>query len=262
MQNLQSLLKYKLLIITTLFTLLLTANTAKATIVRFETSLGNIDVNLYDETTPQSVENFLNYVTAGSYGNTLFHRSVSGFILQGGGFLYNNTWPPIGIQSNVAVNNEPIYSNVRGTLAYAKLSGLPNSATNQWFFNLANNAANLDNQNSGFTVFGEVMGNGMDVVDAIAALNTYNLGSSFSEIPLQNYTSGDPNDTNIILITNISVIDSSINTAAGLNPTATTRATESSSTSSGGGSLGILILLLTLTSRLVVGRNEIAKSFI
>ena len=181
-----------------------------ATIVRIETSLGDIQVNLYDEATPESVSNFLDYVNAGSYGSTLFHRSVSGFILQGGGFAYNNSWPPIAISSNAAVTNEPIYSNVRGTLAYAKLGGQPNSATNQWFFNLANNGTNLDNQNSGFTVFGEVMDNGMDIVDAIADLSTYNLGGSFAEIPLQNYTTGtDPNDTNIILIIRKNIIKNS-----------------------------------------------------
>ncbi|PHS18672.1 MAG: peptidylprolyl isomerase [Kangiella sp.] len=231
-----------------LLTLGLTANIANATIVRIETSLGSIDINLYDETTPASVANFLNYITAGSYDNTLFHRSINGFILQGGGFIYDSSWPPGTLQTNPTVNNEPIYSNVRGTIAYAKLGGQPNSATSQWFFNLVNNGANLDNQNGGFTVFGEVMGNGMDIIDSIVALNTYNLTPTFAEIPLQNYTTGtDPNDTNIILITSIDIIDSAVNTASGLNPPATTRTEPGSNTSSGGGSFGTVLLMMLLT---------------
>jgi len=236
------------LISTLIFSLGVTVNIANATIVRFETSLGSIDVNLYDETTPESVANFLDYITAGSYGNTLFHRSLNGFILQGGGFIYDSSWPATALQTNPAVINEPIYSNIRGTIAYAKLGGQPNSATSQWFFNLANNGSNLDNQNAGFTVFGEVTGNGMDIIDSIVALNTFNLGGAFTDIPLQNYTTGsDPNDTNIILITSIEIIDDTINTAAGLNPTATTRADPASESSSGGGSLAVVFLMMLLT---------------
>ena len=209
-----------------MFTFAIFANTASATIVRFETSLGDFQVNLYDEATPESVANFLTYLNTGTFGNTVIHRSVSGFIIQGGGFLYNNSWPPVSVQTNATINNEPTYSNVRGTIAYAKLGSDPNSATSQWFFNLGNNAANLDNQNSGFTVFGEVMDNGMEVIDAIAALNTYNFGGAFTDVPLQNYTTGtDPNDTNIMLITDIVIADDSVNTAAGLNPALTTRST-------------------------------------
>jgi len=226
------------------------SNITNATIVQFETSLGDFQVNLYDETTPESVANFLDYVTAGSYNNAIIHRSVSGFITQGGGFSYNGSWPAVGIATNAAVTNEPIYANVRGTIAYAKLGGLPNSATNQWFFNLGDNTVNLDSQNSGFTVFGEVMGNGMDVIDSIAALNTYNLGGAFSDIPLQNYTEGtDPNDTNIILITSIEIADADANTASGLNPTLTTR-TDGSSSSGGGSFSFLMIILLAISSRL------------
>ncbi len=250
MQILKTMVKNTQLILALCLTFTLTTNIANATIVRFETSLGDIDVNLYDETTPESVANFLTYITAGSYGNTLFHRSINGFILQGGGFLYSNSWPPIAIQTNASVKNEPVYSNVRGTIAYAKLGGQPDSATSQWFFNLADNSANLDNQNFGFTVFGEVTENGMDIIDSIIALNTFNLGGAFAEIPLQNYTTGtDPNDTNIILITSIDVIDSSISTASGLNPIVTTRAELGSDTSSGGGSLSGIMLLLLIFSR-------------
>ena len=127
-----------------------------ATVVKFETVLGDFEVNLYDNATPQTVSNFLSYVQNLNYDNSIFHRSVPGFIVQGGGFVTDQNAQISSITANAPVNNEPTYSNVRGTIAMAKVAGDANSATNQWFFNLANNAANLDNQNGGFTVFGEI----------------------------------------------------------------------------------------------------------
>jgi cyclophilin family peptidyl-prolyl cis-trans isomerase len=94
------------------------------------------------------------------------------------------------------VINEPGISNLRGTIAMAKRPGDPNSATSQWFINLADNSELLDDQNGGFTVFGEVTGNGMDVVDAIAALPVWNAGSPcfgcspLTELPLRDYPGG------------------------------------------------------------------------
>ncbi len=104
--------------------------------------------------------------------------------MQGGGYRFDLTWPATDIPANAAITNEPEFSNVRGTIAMAKTSQ-PNSATNEWFINLDDNSANLDVQNAGFTVFGEVVGNGMDVVDAIAALQRFNFGSPFNELPLK-----------------------------------------------------------------------------
>ena len=143
-----------------------------ATIVRYETVLGNIDVRLYDTATPQSVQNFMNYVDDDDWDNTLIHRSVSGFVIQGGEFTYTSQDGVNDVPTDNPVQNEPGISNLRGTISYAKLGGDPNSATSQWFFNLADNSANLDNQNGGFTVFGRVLGDGMQIVDAIAALPT------------------------------------------------------------------------------------------
>ena len=142
-----------------------------ATIVRFQTSLGPIDISLYNSAAPLTVANFLSYVNSGAYSQSFIHRSVPKFIIQGGGYFIKGT-TPYQIATNAPVINEysASRSNLRGTIAMAKLGNDPNSATSQWFFNLADNSANLDNQNGGFTVFGKVIANGMSVVDTIAAL--------------------------------------------------------------------------------------------
>jgi cyclophilin family peptidyl-prolyl cis-trans isomerase len=146
------------------------------TIVRFETGLGGFNVGLYDDDALLTVTNFLGYVTRGDYGVTVIHRSAPNFVLQGGG--YTSLLPTqIHIPTDLPVQNEfdLSRSNLRGTIAMAKVGNDPNSATSEWFFNLKDNSANLDNQNGGFTVFGEVLDSGMDVIDSIAALETYNL---------------------------------------------------------------------------------------
>ena len=165
------------------------------TIVRMETSMGNIDVELYDQSAPLTVQNFLNYVRGGDYVQTLIHRSVPGFVIQGGGYAISESGVASVLEDS-PVRNEfsPERSNVRGTIAMAKVGGDPDSATSQWFFNLADNSANLDNQNGGFTVFGEVVNDGMKVVDAIAAAEVISLdipmadGSGlvpFNELPIK-----------------------------------------------------------------------------
>lgn len=220
-----------------------------ATIVRLDTSLGTIDVNLYDQGTPETVANFLSYVSAGDYDGSIIHRSVDGFIIQGGGFGFDGTLPLNQISSGASVDNEPEYSNVRGTIAMAKLAGNPNSATNQWFFNLGNNSANLDVQNGGFTVFGEVMTDDMDIVDAIANVATFNKGGALTDLPLRNYSAQDdiddvdPTGNNFVVINSVTVIDSSTTTASGSNPTPNTRIDSGnngggSSNDSGGGGGG------------------------
>jgi cyclophilin family peptidyl-prolyl cis-trans isomerase len=128
------------------------------------------------------------YVNAGRYNQSVLHRSLPGFVIQVGGFgLNGNTVVPV--PTNAAVPNEPGISNLRGTVAMAKLGSSPDSATSQWFINLEDNSQNLDAQNGGFTVFGRVLGNGMAVADRIAALPTYDatayLGGAFGELPLQ-----------------------------------------------------------------------------
>lgn len=159
----------------------------------YDTSLagGITNVVLFDQANagaPQTVQNFQNYVNRGAYTNSIIHRSIAGFVVQGGGFsmddddtvtfneltdINNNRTLFDAISSDPPVVNEfsPERSNTRGTIAMAKLGGNPDSATNQWFFNVGNNSSNLDNQNGGFTVFGEVLSEtDLDVVDAIASL--------------------------------------------------------------------------------------------
>lgn len=187
--------------------LLLFTAVAPAQTVRFQTNLGNIDVTLLPESAPLTVQNFLRYANRGSYNNSFFHRSVPGFIIQGGGYVFENNTPR-EIPSDPPVRNEYRVSNTRGTLAMAKLGNDPNSATNQWFFNLANNASNLNNQNGGFTVFGRVANDAsLAVMDRIAAVPVFNAGSPFDQLPLQNFRGGTLTAANLVLVTSITLLE-------------------------------------------------------
>ncbi|HVS50878.1 MAG TPA: peptidylprolyl isomerase [Opitutaceae bacterium] len=160
-------------------------------IAQFDTVLGRFNAELLAADAPRTVANFLNYVNRGAYAGTFVHRSVPGFVVQGGGFaLVGNA---IGaVLADPAVANEFKDSNVRGTIAMAKSPSGPDTATSQWFINLADNGGTLDSQNGGATVFARVLGTGMSVADAIAALNVYDasgqLGASFTQLPLRSAT--------------------------------------------------------------------------
>jgi peptidyl-prolyl cis-trans isomerase A (cyclophilin A) len=253
---------------------LLASSPAFATIVQFDTVLGPFEVNLYDQDTPATVANFLSYVNAGSYDNVVIHRSAANFVVQGGGFSSTGALPLLGVPANSAVINEPEFSSVRGTIAMAKLGGDPNSATNQWFFNLGNNSANLDVQNGGFTVFGEVTGTGMTVVDAIAALPVFNLGGATDSIPLRSYSALDLTnnvpitDNHLVLITRIVVLDGAADTAAGLTPVPNTLintpppappAPPSSGGGGGGGATTWAMLLLLGSLSLIRRRRQTSR---
>lgn len=183
---------------------------AQATVVRFETVLGHFDVQLFDDVAPVTVQNFLKYVNDDDYDGTFIHRTVSNFIIQGGGYRFNGHEDYPAIPVDPPIVNEFQRSNTRGTIAMAKVEGNPNSATSQWFINLKDNASNLDNQNGGFTVFGEVLGSGMDIVDAIAALPvenaSYNGFTAFNSVPVIDYSGGDFARENFVIINDIRVL--------------------------------------------------------
>jgi len=152
---------------------------ANSTVVRFETNFGNIDIEMFEQDTPLTVANFLRYVNNGDYDNSIIHRSVPGFIIQGGQYYSTGTQVQ-AIEKYSSVRNEPGISNTRGTIALAKVNGQVNSGTSNFFFNVSNNntgSNSLDIQNGGFTVFGEII-DGLEIVDLISSLQT------FSEYPL------------------------------------------------------------------------------
>ena len=155
--------------------MLLTADLMTSPGVVLHTNQGDIDIALYAAETPITVDNFLNYVNDGDYDNAIFHRSVPGFVIQAGGFsttseiFYDSDYSEI--PTDDPIQNEPGISNVRGTVAMAKISGDPDSATSQFFVNLVDNSSSLDDLNGGFTVFGTVAD--MTASDAIAALDRY-----------------------------------------------------------------------------------------
>lgn len=147
------------------------ADTDSQAAARLRTTTGDIDILLYPDLAPESVTNFLHYVNNRSYNNVIFHRSVPDFIIQGGSYQAYQA-PSFFVRlkpSRPSPVNEPGISNLRGTVAWAKLPGTPDSATLDFFFNLGDNSENLDEQNEGFAAFGRVAGNGMTVVDNIAS---------------------------------------------------------------------------------------------
>lgn len=169
-----------------LFGLLISSLLAKGasagTIVRVTTSLGDYSIELLDDVTPATVRNFLNYVNRDAYDGTYLHRVLGGFVVQGGGFTFQPFVGPIAVVADPPVVNEFNASNTRGTVAMAKLGGAPDSATTQWFVNLSDNIE-LDTTNGGFTVFGNVLGDGMEVLDAIAGLPSVELGVNTPNAP-------------------------------------------------------------------------------
>jgi len=138
--------------------------------VKFETSLGDFVIALDAAKAPVTVANFLQYVDDGHFDGTVFHRVIPGFVIQGGGMTADMSQKP----TRKPIENEATngLKNLRGTLSMARTNDV-NSATSQFFVNLADNAF-LDHQgprNFGYAVFGKVV-EGMDVIDAIAAVKT------------------------------------------------------------------------------------------
>jgi cyclophilin family peptidyl-prolyl cis-trans isomerase len=171
------------------------------TLVQFRTPFGDMEVELYDQDKPVTVQNFLQYVQNGLYVNEISHRLVPAFVLQGGGYTLTTntiasipTYPPI--INEYGMGNQ--YSNVFGTIAMAQSGGETNSATSQWFFNLTNNPTlDAHNTNGFFVVFGHVI-QGTNILNIFNNFQYYtgtqtsnlvadeegNYGPAFEDLPL------------------------------------------------------------------------------
>lgn len=166
---------------------------AQATQVKVDTNMGAFVIELNAKAAPKTVENFLAYVKSGFYKNTLFHRVIPNFMIQGGGFVMGmeekDTRAPIALESRNGL------SNVRGTIAMARTND-PNSATSQFFINVRDNRfldANQAQDANGYAVFGKVV-SGMSTVDAIARVKTHSVGY-YDDVPIRD-----------VVIKNMSVI--------------------------------------------------------
>ena len=149
--------------------------------IRFETTLGDFTIELFEKDAPETVANFLQYIDGKFFDGTIFHRIVPGFVIQGGGFTEDmtqkRTRPPIKNEADNGLKNE------RGTLSMARTNDI-NSATSQFFVNLKDNDF-LDHKrgNFGYAVFARVT-EGMDVIEKIAAVET-GRRRGFEDVPLE-----------------------------------------------------------------------------
>jgi cyclophilin family peptidyl-prolyl cis-trans isomerase len=176
---------------------------------QFDTIFGRFNVELRNDIAPRHVANFLAYAQAGSYTNTFFHRAAaldasgSVSIVQGGGYGYKLPFEITTVTKLAPIALEYNLANARGTLAAARTSDV-NSATSEWYINTRDNSTILGVTNGGgYSVFGRVLGTGMTVVDAIAALPRYNVGSPFTELPLRNVSGSSANETNLIIVNSV-----------------------------------------------------------
>jgi peptidyl-prolyl cis-trans isomerase A (cyclophilin A) len=149
--------------------------------IRFETSLGDFTIELFEKEAPESVANFTRYIEDEFFDGTIFHRIVPGFVIQGGGFTEDmtqkKTKPPVKNEADNGLKNQ------RGTLSMARTNDI-NSATSQFFVNLKDNDF-LDHSRGsfGYAVFAKVT-DGMDVVDKIAAVET-GRKRGFDDVPVE-----------------------------------------------------------------------------
>lgn len=181
-------------------------------LVRVSTTYGDFTVELYQDRTPATVQNFLGYVDRGDYRRMVLHRLDKDFVIQAGSHRWNGdcvvgvlppACGPALIPTQPEIVNEPGISNVAGTVAMAKRDGFPNSATSQWFVNLRDNAASLDPQNGGFTVFGKVLGDGMEVANRINQLSIIPVSNTITQLPVRDFELGvttAPAEKNLVLM--------------------------------------------------------------
>jgi len=176
---------FVLLIAGTILTIKMTGNTTKnlsdSNKVKIETTAGNFVIELYPNKAPITVANFKKYVSEGFYDNTIFHRIIAGFMVQGGGMDTNGnekpTHAPIKLESNNGLSNKI------GTVAMAR-TNVANSATAQFFINVVdNNFLDYKVGNDGYAVFGKVT-SGMDVVNKMSKVKTDSNDEPISQIKI------------------------------------------------------------------------------
>ena len=136
---------------------------AATTLATFNTSVGIMKVEFFDEDKPVTVSNFIKYVSSGRFDNQIIHRWEPGFVIQGGGYRVDTSTEPyqlLNVERFGTITNEysvgRTFSNTYGTIAMARVARQTNSATSEWFFNLGDNSF-LDDVDGGFTVFGRVL---------------------------------------------------------------------------------------------------------
>jgi peptidyl-prolyl cis-trans isomerase A (cyclophilin A) len=154
--------------------------------VKIATSMGDIVVQLDAAKAPKTVDNFVQYVKAGHYNGTVFHRVIDGFMIQGGGMTPDMKEKPT--RAPIPLESRNGLSNVRGTIAMAR-TNVPDSATAQFFINVKDNAfldAARSPDGNGYAVFGKVV-QGMDVVDKIRKVETGQKGP-YGDVPVQPVT--------------------------------------------------------------------------
>jgi cyclophilin family peptidyl-prolyl cis-trans isomerase len=205
----------------------ITDPTVSGTLVQIQTSLGAIDVQLFDTATPQTVANFLQYVNGGLYNGTIIHRVVNSpssdptqnlQIIQGGGYTPAGTH----IFQGPPVPNEFQFPNTRGTIAMAKPGNSPDGATSEWYINdQANPGLDDPNNDGGFTVFGQVT-SGLDVMDSITNLSTADgtaLNPAFGSLPVVNTIAPGaiPQASDLVNVTSVSVLSKLTYTATSDN---------------------------------------------
>ncbi|MFZ4573131.1 MAG: peptidylprolyl isomerase [Phycisphaerales bacterium] len=195
------------------------------TIVKFQSVLGTFYAQLLDSRAPNNVTNFLRYADGDLYDNSIIHQNQKNdqgqsLFLVGGGFGNAPSYTTVPNFPPVVI--EPDVSNLRGTIAASKVGNAPNFSLSQWFVNVRDNTA-LDRQDGGYTVFGRVLGDGMTVVDAMAAVSVFDasaLNASFDKMPLRNFTlPGTPTAANTISFTDVSRADKFTYTVTAADPT-------------------------------------------
>lgn len=204
--------------VATLSLLAMASGSQAGTIVRVSTTVGDFSIDLLDNDAPRTVENFLNYVNRNAYNGNYIHRAVDNFVVQTGGYRFQPFVGPVDVPTDPPVANEFGASNLRGTVAMAKLEGQPDSATSQWFVNLNDNVS-LDSNSGGFTVFGRVLGEGMQILEEIDDLRTVSLGFKAPSAPHASGVYTDPSDfvyTNVEITRRFSAAPHLLELATGL----------------------------------------------